>query len=274
MGRSIAQGIEVNSAGGKPGDIAGTTISPEMPITGKFGGGRVMLINRTQSIVVPATSVRVRLWGGGGGDAGTGGGFCMKVISGLTVGASINATIGTGGTTTVPTGGTTSFGSYCSASGGSGKVNTPAAAIIQAPGRGVGGDVNNVGGRVTTGNTLTGGGGAANVLGDGGNSGQAGTSGGGGDANNGYTGQVGGPGGPGAPGMAPVGNWSLDFVGCGGGLGSTRSTANGEEGVDSFNAGNGGGGGYRRDGSFPGGGAGAGTGVQANGGNGYIILEW
>lgn len=274
MGRSVGQNssVTIQLPGGTPG-IRGTQ---EMPISGKFGEGKIMMVPKTQVITIPAASIRVRLWGAGGGDGGCGGGFAMKVITGLTPGSTVNATIGLGGTMAAPQGGTTSFGAYCSASGGSGKVITTPAVLAQVPGRGVGGDINSSGGRVVYGANYTGGAGVGNLLGDGGNSGCPGASGGGGDSLNGFGAPNGGPGTPGGRGLAPLGVWSLDFFGCGSGSSGQSIILAGNQlnHPDFTDAGNGGGGGYRRNGSVPGGGSGAGFGLQPVGGDGYLIMEW
>ena len=87
---------------------------------------------------IPATKIKVTVVaGGGGGSSGTnpgtgfsgggaggGGGSGIKVISGLTIGATVVATIGAGGTQPSGTGGTSSFGPYVSCTGGSGGNST------------------------------------------------------------------------------------------------------------------------------------------------------
>jgi hypothetical protein len=139
-------------------------------ITGVFGTGKVQFIYESQTFVVPAgiTSLRVRVWGNGGstdaqGRGGGGaGGFAMKTITGLTSGASISATIGTA------RGATNSFGSYVSATGG---ANTDNSTTGGAGGAGIGGDINNTGGKGqdnTNNTTWGGGGGAASLFGKGG----------------------------------------------------------------------------------------------------------
>ena len=269
MGRSIGQGGGTSITFDK---TVGFTVSNDFPISGKFGEGKMKIISRNEAVIIPAKNIRVRLWGAGGADCGCGGGFAMKVITGLTIGSSVNATVGAGGTQTVANGGATSFGAYCSASGGSGKVVNLAASLVQVPGKGIGGDINSSGGMVyrsaTTNSGTASGAGVGNLMGDGGGSNQAGTSGGGGDIEDAITSN--GPGANGNPGMAPVGLFSLDFVGCGGGTGARRWISTNLDGVASANAGNGGGGGWRRDGCLPGGGGGG----RADGANGYIIMEW
>ena len=76
------------------------------------------------------TRIRVRMVGGGGGGGGHGecggaGGYVEKSIHDLTGVNSVAVTIGGGGNHThyhhnAGNGGTSSFGSYCSATGGSG----------------------------------------------------------------------------------------------------------------------------------------------------------
>ena len=134
--------VSSSNTGALGGAVGTITISPTMPISGVFGGGNVAFITSTKNFIVPATTIRVRTWGAGGGQSnqissGSGGGFAMKVIAGLTVGASIAATIGLGGTYTARTGGTTSFGAYVSATGGDGAST----AVVVPGGVGVGGDV-------------------------------------------------------------------------------------------------------------------------------------
>lgn len=232
-----------SNTGAVGGAVGTITISPTMPISGVFGGGNVAVISSTKSFIVPATTIRVRMWAGG---SFAGAGFTIKVISGLTIGAAVTATIGLG-TATNTTGGTTSFGAHCSATGGTSTTG----------GTGVGGDVNTVGGSANT----AAGGGAANLLGNGGDAGKSGTSGGGGN------GTYNSPGGQGGFGLAPVGGFSIDFLGCGSGSGA-RGGNSLSDGFSPPNGGNGGGGGYGQSGSVPGGGG-------ANGGaNGLMVIEW
>lgn len=253
MGRSAS-----NAVAGSAGII---TTSSDMPISGKFGTGRVAVISSTQAFLIPATSIRVRLWGAGANSGGGGGGFAMKVLSGLTIGQSVTATVGVG----AATGGTTSFGAYLSATGGK-QVN----GVAGDGGVGVGGDVNTTGGSSGAGSTgQLGGGGAANLLGRGGNGGaanQAGgsaSSGGGSGGTSSYAGTIGGFG------MAPFGEFGIDLIGCG--SGTSGPSGNGlSEAPSPPNSGNGGGGGAGKPGGFPGGGGGSG-GVGADG---LIIVEY
>ena len=88
MGRSISASTAV----------ASQHVSPPTNgyATEVFGSGQQVFITSTRSFVVPpgVTSVRVRVWGAGGtgtaqsgktpGRSGSGGGFAMKTITGLT----------------------------------------------------------------------------------------------------------------------------------------------------------------------------------------------
>lgn len=56
-------------------------------------------------------------WGGAGGGAG---GAAIKIVSGLTPGATVSVTVGVGAPGGTNTGGTSSFGAHCSATGGGG----------------------------------------------------------------------------------------------------------------------------------------------------------
>ena len=254
MGRSAS-----NAVAGSAGVI---TTSSDMPISGKFGTGRVVVISSTQAFIIPATSIRVRLWGAGGGSTGAGGGFAMKVLSGLTIGQSVTATIGVRGISAA--GGSTSFGAYLSASGGT-SANSGVAGI---GGVGVGGDVNTTGGASATG-SYGGGGGAANLLGRGGAGGEANAagesaaSGGGGGGTSAYAGTIGGFG------IAPSGEFGIDLMGCGSGTSGPAGNAM-YESPSPPNAGNGGGGGSGKAGAFPGGGGGAGK----PGADGFMIVEF
>ena len=137
------------------------SISLQNPLTGVFGNGQVQMFVSSGTFTVPlgVSRVRVRVWGGGGCDGGSGGGFALKEID-LGSTTSVPITIGQGGTAaTSPlfNGGSSSFGAYVSATGGNGQGGTA--------GTGIGGDINHSGG---TGSANVGGGGAGSIFGDGG----------------------------------------------------------------------------------------------------------
>lgn len=116
------------------------------PSSGGSGGANQQTFLSSGTFTVPAgvTSVRVKVFGAGGGGNGVntgggiseggwggGGGIAEATVSGLTPGGTVTVTVGTGGSgthnATAGTGGTSSFGSYVSATGGSGatySVNT------------------------------------------------------------------------------------------------------------------------------------------------------
>lgn len=261
------------------------------PITGVFGSGQVRIFTASGTWTVPqgVGKVRVRMWGGGGGfwpnvsqTSASGGGFALRAIYDLTGVTSVAVTVGAGGGSGT-IGGTSSFGSYVSATGG----QSGAASAVITPGTGVGGDINTSGGSGVVANQA-GGGGAGNLFGNGGNgsstaAGGNGASGGGSysTANNTYTtggngifGQGAGPstvltsGGytPAPPTSGQEGQFSIDFIGTGGGGNFNNSLSVG------FGGFNGGGGGYLQPGGYPGGGCG--NGGSAVSGNGMVIVEW
>lgn len=245
------------------------------PITGVFGTGRVQFYPggataQTYTWTVPPGigKVRVRMWGGGAGgnsstNGGGGGGFAMKAIYDLTGVTSVTITAGLGGASTV-SGGTSSFGSYVSATGGVSSTG--------AGGTATGGDLNYTGGAGTVGSIA--GGGVAGLFGNGGSANVTGTSNGG----NGSSGGGGGGVSCGGNGFVGVGaqynsaattisnpptsgfqpQFSIDFVGCGGG------------GAGNIPGINGGGGGSGSIGGYPGGGGGS----SAYGAPGLVIVEW
>lgn len=240
------------------------------PYSGTFGNGQVAIFveDGTFTIPVGVSKVRVRLWGAGGTDHGGGGGFAMKEIT-LGSETSVAVTVGVpGGGGSAYIGGTSSFGSYVSATGGTGNLTS----YSNVGGTGVGGDVNYTGGRGNGSGDA--GGGCAGLFGDGGDaavgsnkSGLDGCAGGGGgtaanyQGGNGVTGTgaiyFGTYGGSPATGSDMVAK-SIDFFGTGGG------------GYYSFRPTNGGGGANSQPGAFPGGGGGA----SAIGGNGLVIVEY
>jgi len=232
------------------------------PISGVFGTGQVQMFFTSGSWTVPTgiSRVRARVWGGGGYSSGGGGGFSLRAIYDLTGVTSIAVTIGAGGVASV-NGGTSSFGSYASATGGTNGAG--------AGGSGSGGDINYSGG---TGSTS--GAGAASIFGRGGGALPIGTSGGAGQgattvnlpAGAGFMGSGGLAGAsftisP-TPPTSGLQQFSIDFIGTGGGGGSQQSGINGSGG---------GAGGTNPNGGIPGGGAGASAGP---GGQGLVIVEW
>jgi len=265
--------------------MANTIATVFNPLTGVFGSGNVQFFpgnatTQTYTWTVPAgvDAVRVRVWGAGGYNNGCGGGFAMKSIYGISGTTSISITVGTGGSSGggAQNGGTSSFGSFVSATGGVANSN-----VTTNVGVGVGGDVNYSGGL-----GANGGGGAAGLLGNGGHSvnasvGSNGCS-GGGVGNSGTAG--GGNGFMGAGGLliSSTSYWastpttgletdfSIDFIGTGGGGALNQSGVNG-----------GGGGGATPSadtvchGGYPGGGMGAfTTSTLGRGGSGLVIVEW
>jgi hypothetical protein len=243
------------------------------PITGVFGTGNVQFFSSSGTWTVPPGigKVRARMWGGGGYNRGSGGGFSLKAIYDLTSVTSIAVTVGAGGNATTSTGGTSSFGSYCSATGG---------VSNGAVGAGSGGDINYSGGLGDAASIA--GGGVASLFGNGGaaatalsiNGGNGASGGGAGSpatsnfssGGNGFLG-VGGfynnstsaGNYPPSTGLLPV--YSIDFIGTGGG---------GTNAYPGVNGGGGGGAGSSGAGGFPGGGGGG----TAPGGNGLVIVEW
>ena len=252
------------------------------PISGVFGNGNVRFFTASTTWTVPAgiTRVRARVWGGGGnGPPGGGGGFAIETIS-SGLGATVVITVGAAGVGTA--GGTSSFGAFVSATGG-------AIGAGAGGGTGSGGDINNTGGSAGTG--TGGGGGAASLLGNGGEGGTSGAAGrslasGGGagtvtstsdvrPGGSGFTsiGGVGGAYNATAMVQAPVAGiplfttFSIDFIGTGGGGGS--SFGYGSQGINGGGGGSGASGGG--NGGFPGGGGGS---TSPAGGAGLVIVEW
>ena len=238
------------------GNVADATVvvtpSADNIVTGVFGRGAVQWFINSGTFTVPSgvTAVRARMWGAGGQIGGGGGGFAIKIITGLTPGDTVPVTVG-GAPAGFGAGGTSSFGAFVSATGGAG-----GGAGVQPGGVGVGGDFNAMGG---SGNASSGvgtfAGGAAGVFGDGGTGWSPGNA-GGAFVNNGTGGMSGrgtsGSGEYGDPGIVTA----LDFIGTGGGGGAAGA--------------NGGGGG---SGGFPGGGAISSSGNN-RAGNGLVIVEW
>jgi hypothetical protein len=258
------------------------------PISGIFGSGNVMIYAGSTAITgaqtattftwtVPAgvDAVRVRLWGGGGYNGGSAGGFAIKSIYGLSGTTSVLISVGFGGNATTVTGGTSSFGSFVSATGGANAGG--------AVGVGTGGDINTSGGLGAGG--ASGGGGCGSIFGSGASKQTAGVDapkqsyGGAGAGQTNSGDKLGGPGfiGAGATANANVTtpltqtplsapgsgleNFSIDFIGTGGGGTFLVNGRNGGGGSD---------GGVVVSGGIPGGGGGS-TGL---GGYGFVIVEW
>ena len=240
------------------------------PISGVFGTGQVQIFadvgSSTWTVPPGIGKVRARVWGGGGYNLGCGGGFSLKAVYNLTGVTSVAITVGTGGTSGTPTGGTSSFGSYCSATGGSSGGTTV--------GSGTGGDINYDGGR---GGTFPAG--VASIFGPGNGelSATNGATGGAGQgavtlarmAAGGFL-SVGGIAGDvtaGAIAQLPtsgLGQFSIDYIGTGGGGGTAQNGING-----------GGGGGAGTVATAPQGGIPGGAGgTTGNGGRGLVIVEW
>ena len=232
------------------------------PVSGVFGTGQVQMFFTSSAWTVPTgiSRVRARVWGAGGGGAsgGAGGGFSLKAIYELTGVTSVAITIGAGGIPAATTGGTSSFGPYCSATGGTTSVG----------GSGSGGDINYSGGSSANG-------GAASIFGSGNGSigSSIGLSGGAGQGTAsvnviGYPGFMGAGGGiptltPFPP-MSGLQQFSIDYIGTGGGAGP------GQNGINGSGSGNIVGYTY---GGIPGGGGGTAT-TQGAGGQGLVIVEW
>jgi hypothetical protein len=145
--------VEVMSAGGVTPNAAGVNQLLNA-LRALFQVGWVPFTT-SQSWIVPAgvTTVRARVWGGGGaggnatgagsaGGGGGGGGFSGGKFT-VTPGASVFLTIGTAGLTAGQAGGLSSFGSFCSATGGqSGASSFGGFAAGGAGGIGTGGQLN------------------------------------------------------------------------------------------------------------------------------------
>jgi hypothetical protein len=148
--------------------------------SGGFSNIQLFVANNTFTVPSGITKVKVTVVGGGGGGGGVnstyagssgggGGGTAIKIISGLTPGATVAVTVGDAGIAAVGAGrggngGQSAFGSYCSASGGTGGYAQSSACGIG--GIGTNGDLN-IGGSAGTGgsNDNTGAGGITNGIG-------------------------------------------------------------------------------------------------------------
>ena len=265
------------------------------PITGVFGNGQMQIFSASGTWTVPpgVAKVRVRMWGAGGSagnqasyySGGGGGGFALKAIYELTGITSIPVTVGvgiiniqSGSTSTGFRAGTSSFGSYCSATGGLTGITSDNA----LGGVGVGGDINNTGGKGGWGGATSsgGGGGSASLIGGGGNAGAS-------APGNSSTGGAGAGWGsstqnnPASGGFMTIGGiagttttyysvmptasnqpFSIDFIGTGGGGGYYQYGVNG------------GGGGNTQHGGFPGGGSAYGSPSSVLSAGGLVIVEW
>lgn len=137
----------------------GATLAYKLPSL-RPGFATIASFGASGAFAVPAgvTRVKVTVIGGGGAGGmhatlpaggGGAGGRAVKVVSGLTPGASVPVTVGAAGAAPASpadggAGGTSSFGSYVSATGGAGGMggSAPAVCAGAAGGSGVGGDVN------------------------------------------------------------------------------------------------------------------------------------
>jgi hypothetical protein len=167
------------------------------PILSSSASAKVQVFVASGTFTVPTgvTSLKVTVVGGGGsgggrsdsatyvgGCGGGGGGAAIKWITGITSGTAITVTIGAGGlpcSATAPAnglvGGTSSFGTYCSATGGSGGGYGNNLVLISqqgggAGGIGTGGDLNIKGGGGALGSSAFckgGGSGGSSILGGG-----------------------------------------------------------------------------------------------------------
>ena len=173
--------------------LSNTTWYTQVNTNNAAGFSNMAVITTTNaSYSIPATKIKVTVVGGGGGSAGIngapaasagggGGGAAVQILSGLTIGSTLNVTIGAGGTAgTAGTGnggagGTTSVASgtqtisTVSATGGAGSTNY--ASVGAAGGLGSGGLLNIKGGAGANpdGAAGNGGSGGSSILGGGGN---------------------------------------------------------------------------------------------------------
>lgn len=284
------------------GSGGGTTVfTPAVNnwMSGTFGTGLIQLFaqNGSYTWTCPTgiSSVRVRVWGAGaaGGSSnanagGGGGGFAMGTYT-VVAGTAYGVTVGVGGYNGGEAGGSSSFGSFISATGGSGGNDSSA----HAGGTGSGGVINYEGGSTNGG--YCGGGGAGSLFGHGGN---------GAYSNGNYVIRNPGPvtagsgGGYGASGTTQMNSWTWSNSGLRGidqawPLGGATDTSsqynwpsNQIKSLDELGTGGGsnrfgsgfalnGGGGAVSNGSvggWPGGGGGPGS--QGYGANGCVVVEY
>jgi len=103
--------------------ISITNGSGSISIASTASGGfsnMAVITSTNASYSIPATKIKVSVVGGGGAcytAAGGGGGGAVKILSGLTIGNTLNITIGAGGTFSIPSGQATSGGTTSVASG-------------------------------------------------------------------------------------------------------------------------------------------------------------
>ena len=169
MTRTVVTAGRAGGSGGSGGGVSSPSTGNWA--SGTFGTGLIRIHGSSRAsytFTVPAgiTSVRVRVWGAGGGgcsnasnSGGSGGGFAIGEFD-VVAGTSYAITVGAGGDTN-NAGGTSSFGSLISATGGSGGNNT----TFREGGVGTGGYANYYGGG--TGGAYCGGGGSASLFGHG-----------------------------------------------------------------------------------------------------------
>ncbi len=294
MGRLVVSG-----SGGGGGGGASSTPSTGNFASGTFGTGLIRIHGSSRAsytFTVPSgiSSVRVRVWGAGGGGCGSGtaaggsgGGFAIGEFS-VVSGESYAITVGAGGAPNAA-GGTSSFGSLISATGGTCINNSS----FREGGLGVGGYANYYGGGCE--GSYCAGGGAASLFGHGspgisnggsGNTSSYGKPSGGGGGGYGYSsnptiGNLGGP----IAGFTGTfykagdvdGTTTAGFISVNDSFRSidTLGTGSGGAGANaSFGVNGGGGGRQGGSGGWPGGGGGTGASNSwGSGADGCVIVE-